>query len=163
MAVEIVIETDDKMKREKYILFLDYVLKKLKNGRTAGISLRNLSSDYKTEMGTTIGSSEQKEFLQLYDGKWFNKEAIDRIKITRFAIDTLAECGNVREYFNKYNNQDLSSLEPTNNHQSPHIIERKQSKRHATIVLLMIIGLIVAIIAGWDSIVSFFNYIFHIY
>src|SRR5690606_32381564 len=88
------------------LIFLDYILDKLKNGRPAGISLRNLASDYKTETGTILDRTELKEFMQLYNGLYFDKanNCIDRIKIKNETIKILLKHGSIREYLNQQGN-----------------------------------------------------------
>ena len=100
-----------KTKNEKYLIFLDYALDKLKNGRPAGISLRNLVSDYKTETRRTLDNSEQKEFMQLYNGLYFDKaeNSIDRLKIKDETTKILLKYGSIREYLKQQENQSSSS------------------------------------------------------
>lgn len=106
MTVQKVTPKDPKKENEKYLIFLDFILDKLKNGRPAGISLRNLASDYKTEMSTTLDRTELKEFEQLYDGLYFDKvkSSIDRIKIKNKTIRILFKYGSIREYLKQQNN-----------------------------------------------------------
>ena len=103
MTVQKVISKDPKKENEKYLIFLDYILDKLKNGRPAGISLRNLASDYKTEMGTIIDRQELKTFMQLYNGLYFDKvkSSIDRLKIKDETTKILLKYGSIREYLNQ--------------------------------------------------------------
>ncbi|HSO88743.1 MAG TPA: hypothetical protein VLQ91_19475 [Draconibacterium sp.] len=106
MIVQKVIPIDPKKENEKYLIFVDYILVKLKNGRPAGISIRNLASDYKTEMGTTFDSQELKEFIQLYDGLYFNKfkSSIDRLNIKNNTVRILSEYGSIGEYLKQHGN-----------------------------------------------------------
>lgn len=108
MTVQKVISKDPKNENEKYLIFLDYILDKLKNGRPAGISLRNLVSDYKTEMGTIIDRQELKTFMQLYNGLYFDrvKSSIDRLKIKDKTIKILLKYGSIREYLKQQGNID---------------------------------------------------------
>lgn len=117
MTVQKVTPKDPKKKNEKYLIFLDYILDKLKNGRPAGISLRNLASDYKTEMGTTIDSQELKEFIQLYGGIYFDKvkKSIDRLKIKDKTIKILLKFGSIREYLIQQGNNGNIDQIPTKN------------------------------------------------
>jgi hypothetical protein len=112
MPVEKVIPKDPEKENEKYLIFLDYILDKLKNGRPAGISLRNLASDYKTEMGTTLARNELKEFMQLYNGLYFDKaeNSIDRLKIKNEAIRILLKYGSIREYLKQTDKNYLRKL-----------------------------------------------------
>ena len=100
MTAQKVILKDPKKENEKYLIFLDYTLDKLRNGRPSGISLRNLASDYKSEMGTSLSYDELKEFMRLYDGVHFDKakESIDRIIIKNKAVRILLKYSSMREY-----------------------------------------------------------------
>lgn len=100
MTVQKVIPKDPRIENEKYLIFLDFILDKLKDGRPAGISLRNLASDYETAMKTMLDNNELKEFVQLYDRIYFEKvkTSIDRIKIKNEAARILLEYGSIREY-----------------------------------------------------------------
>lgn len=110
MTVQKVIPKDTEKENEKYLIFLDYILDKLKNGRPAGISLRNLASDYKTEMGTVLDRQELKEFIQLYGGIYFDKaeESIDRLKIKDKTTKILLKYGSIRDYLKQQENQSSS-------------------------------------------------------
>lgn len=103
MAVQKLIPKDPQKENEKYLIFLDYTLDKLRNGRPSGISLKNLASDYKTEMGTSLDHDELKEFVQLYDGVHFDKvkESIDRLIIKKEADRILLKYNSIREYLNQ--------------------------------------------------------------
>lgn len=100
MTVQKVIPKDPQKESEKYLIFLDYTLDKLRKGRPAGISLRNIASDYKSEMGTLLSYDDQKEFMRLYDGVHFDKaeKSNDRIIIKNKAIRILLKYGSMRDY-----------------------------------------------------------------
>jgi hypothetical protein len=117
MTVQKVIPKDPEKENEKYLIFLDYILAKLKNGRPAGISLRNLAGDYKAEMGTTLDREELKEFIQLYGGIYFDKadKSIDRLKIKDKTIKILLKFGSIREYLNQQgNNENIDQISTKN-------------------------------------------------
>lgn len=150
MTVQQIIPKVPQKKNEKYLIFLDYILDKLKNGRPAGISLKNLASDYKTEMGTTIDNSEQKEFMQLYNGLYFDKanNSIGRIKIKDETTKILLKYGSIREYLKQQENQSSSkSNAPT----QPAITAAAKTtgfifKNITKIIIGVIIGVLVLIL-----------------
>lgn len=110
MTVQKVIHKDPQKENEKYLIFLDYTLEKLRNGRSSGISLRNLASDYKSEMGTSLDRDELKEFVQLYDSIHFDKvkESIDRLIIKKEAVRILLKYGSIREYLKQQANKNYA-------------------------------------------------------
>lgn len=103
MTVQKVIPKDPQKENEKYLIFLDYTLDKLRRGRPSGISLRNIASDYKSEMKTMLNHDELKEFAQLYEDIHFEKvkESIDRLIIKKEAVRILLKYGSIREYLSQ--------------------------------------------------------------
>lgn len=132
---------------EKYLNFLDYVLSKLKNGRPSGISLRNLADNYKLETGITLSRDEQKEFIQIYDEKWFTKENIDRLKIKQQSIDVLYEYGSIGEYLKQKNQSSLKN-DLRNNTNTQNSAPTKQPTKTATTIGGVMLAVIIAVVSG---------------